>query len=149
MVPGLSPVCQFFGRPIAANVATHFFTANAQECASLRSYWDAIPDGQPKLKYEGISFYAIVPNALQQCPTQFPIPVIRYFFATPSPHHYYLIGDPQTGEVPAPGSAGRRDGVAFCTDVAVCTRPTTQRPWNDERCYQLLSGITIALGLNA
>ena len=117
-IPGLSPVCQFFGRPTTANVATHFFTANAQECALLRSYWDAMPDGQPKLKYEGISFYAVVPNQLQQCPTQFPIPILRYFSATPSPHHYYLIGDSQTGELFPPGSGGQRDGVAFCTDVA-------------------------------
>lgn len=117
--PGLMPVCQFFGKPTAANAVTHFFTANAQECAALISAANGAGAGSPRLAYEGIAFYAVVPDEQQRCPSAFPIPVIRYFVASPSPHHLYLVGNVNTGEpVIGPSTYTQRDGTQFCTDVA-------------------------------
>ncbi len=118
-VPGLAPVCQFFGRPSSSGEVTHFFTANVEECAALRAYWGSLPPGQPKLDYEGIAFYAVVFDATGRCPAAFPIPVVRYFnnVSTPSsPTHRYNVEDPATVFFPP---AGSKEGIAFCTDVGV------------------------------
>lgn len=67
---GAQPVCRFY----AAGPNSHFYTASAEECASLRSLEQAqraqaAALGQPFLGwgYEGIAFYALVP-ANGQCP---------------------------------------------------------------------------------
>jgi hypothetical protein len=115
--PGLAPVCQFFGRLTSAAVVSHFFTANAQECATLRARWGDASSAGLGLKYEGVAFYAAVPDAQQRCPSAFPIQIKRYFVSTPSPYHEYLVVDQKTQQPPfAP--RGAPDGVAFCTDVA-------------------------------
>ncbi len=117
--PGLAPVCQFFGRLTSAAAASHFFTANAQKCATLRALWGDAGSAGLGLKYEGVAFYAVVPDAQQRCPSAFPIAVARYFIASPAPYHLYLILNPKTGKpdagVPFPAVS---EGVAFCTDVA-------------------------------
>lgn len=117
--PGLTPVCQFFGRLTSAAIVTHFFTANPQECASLRTLWGDVGSSGAGLKFEGIAFYAVSPDAQQQCPFAFPIKIVRFFEPAPSPHHLYLVIDPLTGASSyRPSSAAISDGVAFCTDVA-------------------------------
>ncbi len=119
---GLSPVCQFFGRLTSAATVTHFFTGNPQECASLRALWGDAGSSGSGLKYEGIAFYAVSPDAQQRCPSAFPIKVARFFEPAPSPHHLYLVIDPQTGVSSyRPSSAAISEGVAFCTDVAVAS----------------------------
>lgn len=117
--PGLAPVCQFFGRLTSAATVTHFFTANRQECESLRAVWGDSGSLGPGLKYEGVAFYAVAPDAQQRCPSPFPIVIARYFARAPSPHHYYLVINPLT-QLPtfAPTANAVADGVAFCTDVA-------------------------------
>ena len=117
--PGLAPVCQFFGRPSNDPAITHFFTADAAECAFLQSLASAAPAASGGLKYEGIAFYAVVPDSQQRCPLAFPIPIIRYFVASPAPHHQYLVGDATNGE-PLSGVAREavREKTVFCTDVA-------------------------------
>ena len=120
--PGLMPVCQFFGQLTSAATVTHFFTGNPQECASLRALWGDAGSLGSGLKYEGIAFYAVSPDAQQRCPPAFPIKVARFFEPAPSPHHLYLVIDPQTGASSyRPSSAAISDGVAFCTDVAVAS----------------------------
>lgn len=115
--PGLAPVCQFFGRLTSAATVSHFYTANAQECATLRARWGDAGSAGPGLKYEGVAFYAAVPDAQQRCPRTFPIQIKRYFVSLPSPYHEYLVVDQKTQEPPfAP--RGALNGIAFCTDVA-------------------------------
>jgi hypothetical protein len=116
--PGLSPVCQFFGSTASGSV-THFFTADANECASLRARAESSPGGTPRLNYEGIVFYAVAPQA-GRCPASFPIPIVRYFVPSPAPHHLYLVAKVTNGEpLMVPPSNTIKDGIAFCTDVAV------------------------------
>jgi hypothetical protein len=120
--PGASPVCQFFGRASATSGYTHFFTANAQECAALRDVWANAATSGVGLVYEGTAFYAVAPDGQGTCPSAFPIPIVRYFHSAPAPHHLYLVADVQTREpVVSPPSSARRDGVAFCTDVAAAS----------------------------
>ena len=47
------------------------------------------------LKYEGVAFYAVTPDAQQRCPSAFPIAIARYFVAGASPHHEYPIMNPK------------------------------------------------------
>ena len=120
--PGLSPVCQFFGRLTSAATVTHFFTGNPNECAALRALWGDAGSSGSGLKYEGIAFYAVSPDAQQRCPPAFPIKVARFFEPAPSPHHLYLVIDPQTGASShRPSSAAISEGAAFCTDVAAAS----------------------------
>ncbi|MBK8323177.1 MAG: DUF1800 domain-containing protein [Betaproteobacteria bacterium] len=52
--PGLAPVCRFYGTPgIGPN--SHFYTANADECAFVKTL--------PGWSYEGIAFHVPVPGA--------------------------------------------------------------------------------------
>ena len=117
--PGLAPVCQFFGRLTSAATVSHFFTANAQECATLRALWGDAGSAGLGLKYEGVAFYAVVPDAQKRCPSAFPITVARYFTPYPAPHHVYLLVNTKTSEpYVGPPYLATPDGVAFCTDVA-------------------------------
>ncbi|HET9579771.1 MAG TPA: hypothetical protein VFP44_18200 [Usitatibacter sp.] len=68
--PGAQPVCRFY----AAGPNSHFYTGDANECQFLRSLEaqqrsDAIAKGQTFLgwQYEGVVFYALVPQS-GQCP---------------------------------------------------------------------------------
>jgi len=116
---GLAAVCQFFGRPGAGVAVTHFFTADAAECDLLSSMANVNPTSGVGLKYEGVAFYAVTPDAQQNCPSNFPIPIIRYFVASPSPHHQYLVADTVRGQpINAPAVGAVREKIVFCTDVA-------------------------------
>ena len=117
--PGLAPVCQFFGRLTSAATVSHFYTANAQECAALRALWGDAGSAGLGLKYEGVAFYAVVPDAQRRCPSAFPIAIARYFTTYPAPYHLYQVVNTTTGRAEAglPYLA-TLDGVAFCTDVA-------------------------------
>lgn len=116
--PGLAPVCQFFGRFAGSVGVSHFFTANVAECASLRSLWGDAGSAGPGLKYEGIAFYAVVPDAQGRCPSAYPIAIKRYFETQPAPYHLYLVIDPKTQEPTNARPNNLAEGVAFCTDVA-------------------------------
>ncbi|MEQ1593490.1 MAG: hypothetical protein ABL985_00160 [Casimicrobium sp.] len=122
--PNLSPVCQFFGQPLGDGTVTHFFTANATECALLRSTWGDAGTPGNGMKYEGIAFYAVAPNANGVCPAEYAVPVVRYFVAQPSPYHLYATTYPKFGGsmVPVPSNASE-ERVAFCTDVYTAIVP--------------------------
>lgn len=113
--PGLAPVCQFFGRLTSASTVSHFFTANASECATLRALWGDAGSAGVGLKYEGVAFYAVVPDAQQRCPAAFPIRITRYFVPGSAPYHVYQVDGAPDGRYFANST---NDGVAFCTDVA-------------------------------
>jgi len=52
------PVCRFFGTP-GKGPNSHFYTANADECASVKQ--------NPNWKFEAIAFYIPVPSAAGAC----------------------------------------------------------------------------------
>ena len=57
-ISGALPVCRFFSAAFAPK-SSHFYTANAGECASLKA--------NPKWTYEGIAFYTLLPTAAGTC----------------------------------------------------------------------------------
>jgi serine protease len=101
---GTLPVCRFTGTPdIGPN--SHFFTANATECAIVQTnpYW----------LYEGLTFRALVPSA-GVCAAGM-APVIRFFWpgtdVTLTRHRYVV--DPT--EAQRMRSAGWfEEGPVFC-----------------------------------
>ena len=122
--PNLSPVCQFFGQPLGDGTVAHFFTANAAECALLRSTWGDLGTPGNGMKYEGIAFYAVAPDGNGVCPAEYAVPVVRYFVAQPSPYHLYVTTYPKIGRpmIPVPWNASE-ERVAFCTDVYTAIVP--------------------------
>jgi hypothetical protein len=120
--PGLAPVCQFFGLVAGGPGVSHFFTADARECATLRALWGDAGSAGPGLKYEGIAFYAVVPDAQGRCPSAFPLAINRYFdtrYSTGT-HLYQLANQTPQSLPPLDRSRfyGPPERVAFCTDVA-------------------------------
>jgi hypothetical protein len=116
--PGLAPVCQFFGRVAGSEAVSHFYTANVRECSALRALWGDAGSAGPGLKYEGVAFYAVVPDAQGRCPSAFPIEIRRYFETRGAPHHVYLVIDSTPRPLTAYRPSGTSEGAAFCTDVA-------------------------------
>ena len=117
--PGLAPVCQFFGRVAGSPTVSHFFTADAGECALLRALWGDAGSAGLGMKYEGIAFYAVVPDAQGRCPSAFPLAINRYFDTRFTPaHHVYQLANPTPQLGPSERIFGPPERVAFCTDVA-------------------------------
>jgi len=56
--PGVQPVCRFAGTFLTANA--HFYTADAEECESLKL--------DPRWTFEGVAFYAYAANVDGSCP---------------------------------------------------------------------------------
>jgi serine protease len=104
-VPAAHPVCRFFGTP-GVGPNSHFYTADADECAAVR----ANPDWQ----YEGIAFRAIEPSGFATCPSGTTI-IQRLWFAgtrTTASRHRYL-SDPAL--IPPMEAAGwTLEGPVFC-----------------------------------
>jgi hypothetical protein len=74
--PNAVPVCRFY----ASGPSSHFYTGDARECDGLKQYEqgaraDAIAQGKPFLgwAYEGIAFYALVPQNGQCPPSTTPV----------------------------------------------------------------------------
>jgi murein DD-endopeptidase MepM/ murein hydrolase activator NlpD len=74
---GAVDVCRFYGHPtIGPN--SHFYTADAGECAALKTMQAQTPAGQPRWNYEEVAFSAYLPsNGL--CPAVAPVPVYRLY----------------------------------------------------------------------
>ena len=89
---GYLPVCRLFYRAAGAAAGTHFFTAKADDCETLRQL--------PGFTFEGIPFRASLPKAAsagltdaQRCPAG-TLPLYRFFNNAPTgayqPNHRYI-----------------------------------------------------------
>jgi CubicO group peptidase (beta-lactamase class C family) len=74
---GTVPVCRFYGS-VTPGPNSHFFTASADECNSLRALQASTPSDKPRWNYEGIAFHAALP-ANGQCPDAFPTRIYRLY----------------------------------------------------------------------
>ena len=115
--PGLVPVCRFFSAAFAPK-SSHFFTAFPEECEAVKA--------NPVWTYEGIAFYARLPDATGACaPGTMAIyrsynggaggaPAHRYTpYLVDSCYPYNFFGPGCVRE----GVGG--DGVAFCSPVSI------------------------------
>jgi uncharacterized protein (DUF1800 family) len=105
--PGLQPVCRFY----SAAAKSHRFTADAGECAALRS--------SPGWKYEGIAFYIATPQA-GAC-ADGTTPVYRAFNnggAHADPNHRFTVD--YTAWVSTPGFTPQ--AVAMCSPLSSADR---------------------------
>jgi hypothetical protein len=102
---GTLPVCRFFGTP-GLGPSAHFFTADAAECALVKT--------NPRWLYEGIAFRAAVPSSgVCAAGTS---PVVRFFWpgaiVTESRHRYVK----DAAEIARMRSAGWiEEGPVFCS----------------------------------
>jgi beta-mannanase len=71
------PVCRFYGS-LTIGPNSHFYTADAAECAQLKQLQITTPDGQPRWNFEENAFAIDVP-ASGACPAFAPIPVYRAY----------------------------------------------------------------------
>jgi Repeat of unknown function (DUF5648) len=68
-VAGAQPVCRFYGS-VKPGPNSHFYTANADECAALRQQQiSPVPTSTQQWNYEGTSFNVTLPNAAKACPS--------------------------------------------------------------------------------
>ena len=97
--PGLAPVCRFYGP--AQN--THFFTADASECAALKN--DA------RWRYEGTAFY--LPPSSTQCDSG--VPVYRSHRAGDGDYRYTVDA---TVDARASALGYSRQGIVMCAALS-------------------------------
>jgi len=112
--PGLVPVCRFYSAAFAPK-SSHFFTAFPEECAAVKA--------NPVWTYEGIAFYASLPDAAGNCEGG-KMPVYRSYNGGTggAPAHLYtpIIEDSCThyGFQPTCVKEGvGPQGIAFCAPV--------------------------------
>ena len=70
-------VCRFYGS-LTIGPNSHFYTADPQECAGLKSLQATTPPGTPKWNFEENAFAVDVPSN-GACPSHAPIPVWRLY----------------------------------------------------------------------
>ena len=122
---GYLPVCRLFYRAAGAAAGTHFFTAKADDCETLRQL--------PGFTFEGIPFRASLPKAAsagltdaQRCPAG-TLPLYRFFNNAPlgtyQPNHRYttnrFAGQATALKTEGPfgvafGAAWTDEGLAMC-----------------------------------
>ena len=105
---GLVPVCRFF--TAFAGKASHFFTASTAECEQLKAgaAWS----------YEGVEFYARVPDAQGNCGAD-SAAVHRLYNAGRggAPNHAYTADVSKKNTLAGAGWVA--EGVAFCAPLAI------------------------------
>jgi hypothetical protein len=104
---GGKPICRFF--TAAFGLPTHFFTGAESECAALKA--------NPDWTYEGIAFYAPLPDASGECPTG--TSAIQRFFNNGhdgAPNHAYTPNPRKAALLARAGWAS--EGTAFCVPLA-------------------------------
>ena len=115
--PSAKPVCRFYAR----GPNSHFFTANAQECDYLKAMEqqgraDAAANGQQFMGwgYEGIAFWALVPDANGVCASG-TTAVKRYYNnrAAQNDSNHRFTTDPTQQYAMTASSVD--EGVAFCS----------------------------------
>ena len=106
--PDLVPVCRFYTSAYAGK-PSHFFTASAADCEYVK--------GMPDWTYEGVAFYARVPDAQGKCSAG-TAAIHRMYNAGHggAPNHAYTADPAKVNTLAAAGWAA--EGVAFCTPLA-------------------------------
>jgi carboxyl-terminal processing protease len=128
-VAGAQPVCRFYGS-VKPGPNSHFYTANADECAALRQQQiSPVPTSTQQWNYEGTSFNVTLPNAAKACPSG-TRPVYRLYNqafgaagkqAYDSNHRYTT----RAAEVFSLKAKGWKDeGLVFCAQLTDTTYPT-------------------------
>ena len=105
---GLAPVCRFFTAAFAGK-ASHFFTASTGECEQLKA--------NAAWSYEGVAFYARVPDAEGNCSAG-SAAIHRLYNAgrDGAPNHAYTADVAKQNTLAAAGWVA--EGVAFCASLA-------------------------------
>ena len=105
--PGRSPVCRFFGTP-GKGINSHFYTADADECAKVRSY--------PAWTFEAIAYYIPTPTT-EVCPGGLN-PVYRSYFTDniADANHRFTID--LTAHVRMPRQKYQLEGVVMCAPIS-------------------------------
>ena len=122
---GDTPVCRFYGS-VTPGPNSHFFTADAQECAGLRSLQVVpTPGDTPQWNYEGLGFTVVAKAPNGSCPAG-AVPVHRAYnngFArgVESNHRYSTSRDALDGLVS--GAGWVHEGVVFCTQLPAGQSP--------------------------
>ncbi|MEO8753678.1 MAG: DUF1800 family protein, partial [Casimicrobiaceae bacterium] len=109
--PTAAPVCRFFGTPgIGPN--SHFYTASATECATVKQ--------NPDWTYEGIAFYIDVPQGVT-CASGIE-PIYRSFYpgATVSASNHRFLPDLTLHQNMA--SASLLEGVVMCSPLSTAQK---------------------------
>lgn len=111
-VPGLIPVCRFYGKP-GLGPNSHFYAASSSECAATQS--------DPGWQYEGIAFFiqATVGGA---CPSS-TTPVYRSYnngYSRNDSNHRYTIEYSLWVRMNAQGHA--TEGVVMCSPLSAAQR---------------------------
>jgi hypothetical protein len=105
---GLVPVCRFYTAAYAGK-ASHFFTASAAECEHVKTmpYWT----------YEGVAFYARVPDADGKCAAG-TASINRLFNSGQggAPNHAYTADGAKRDKLVSAGWTS--EGVAYCAQLA-------------------------------
>jgi len=106
--PGLSPVCRFYSEAFGL-MASHFFTASADECEQVKA--------NPHWTYEGVPFNAAGPDAAGGCAAG-SAPVLRVYNngLGGAPNHAYVTDVRKRELLLAAGWVA--EGVAFCVPLA-------------------------------
>jgi len=114
---GYSPVCRFYLTGLARG--SHFYTANAAECAGLKTdlYW----------KYEADAFY-VSPVASDGSCSSGKIPVYRLYNnqLSGTPNHRYSTAAYVPTEMASKGWSF--EGVSFCAEAAAAVDPSLPQP---------------------
>ncbi|MFO1302711.1 MAG: hypothetical protein U1F54_03215 [Burkholderiales bacterium] len=115
--PGLVPVCRFFSTAFAPK-SSHFFTAFPEECQAVKA--------NPAWTYEGVAFYAKLPDANGACAPGTMAVYRSYNGGTGGApaHRYtpYLVDSCYPYNFFGPGCVREGvgpDGVGFCAPVSV------------------------------
>ena len=105
---GLAPICRFFTAAFA-DKASHFFTASTVECDQLKANAD--------WSYEGVAFYARVPDAQGNCSAG-SAAIHRLYNAgrDGAPNHAYTADVAKKNTLAGAGWVA--EGVAFCAALA-------------------------------
>jgi len=111
--PDAQPVCRFYGNVAQGGPNSHFYTADAAECAAVKedNGWT----------YEGIAFYVRVPVAGGACPAN-TTPILRNYnqrFAQHDSNHRYSADRALYDEMTAIGWSA--EGTVICGDPAIAT----------------------------
>ena len=108
------PVCRFYGS-ISPGPNSHFYTADPDECASLKQAQASTPSGAPRWNFEEIAFAIDVP-VNGACPASAPIPVYRAYnrrAAENDSNHRYTIDIGVYQQMLALGWQG--EGIVMCS----------------------------------
>ncbi|MEP6655929.1 MAG: DUF1800 family protein [Betaproteobacteria bacterium] len=105
---GSVPVCRFFGTP-GSGPDSHFYTANAQECALVRQ--------NPKWTFESIAYWIDLPDASGKCAAD-TTPVYRSFYPgkTVSESNHRFLTDLTMHQKMA--GASILEGVVMCSPLS-------------------------------